>query len=119
MFGESAGVGIIIHFDVRGIVFGHFVGKRKIAPARNVRWIDDHPGARIERAGRTNTDACNFRPAGWILREERFDRGKNGGEPLLRRCATIHRRASLRKNLSLRIHDASGYFCAADVNANH
>src|SRR5882724_2659556 len=108
MFCETAGVCVIIHFDVRGVVFGYFGGERKIAPARNVRWIDDDSGAGVKWAGCANPDAFNFRAAGWIVREERFDRGKNGGEPLLRRCAAIHRRARVRKNLSLRIHDASG-----------
>src|SRR5260221_4775222 len=119
MFGETASIGVIVHFDVRGIVFGHFVGKRKIAPARNVRWIDDDSSARVKWAGCTYADAFNFRAAGRILREQRFDGGKNGGEPLLGRCTTIHRRARVRKNLSLRVHNASGYFRAADIHAYH
>src|SRR5439155_12849705 len=61
VFGETGGVGVIIHFDVHGIVFGYFVGKRKIAPARNVRRIDDYSCARVQRAGRTYTDTSNFR----------------------------------------------------------
>jgi len=119
VFGEAACVGVIVHFDVGGAVSGGFVGERKIAPARDVGWINDYAGAWIEGSGCENADALNFRAAGRILREERFDGGKNGGEPILRRCATIHRRACVRKNLSLRVHDASGYFCAADIHTNH
>src|SRR5882762_7989437 len=73
VFGKASGIGVVVHFDVSGVAFGHFVGKGKVAPTRNVRRIDDYASARIKWPGRANPDAPNFRTVGGILREKRFN----------------------------------------------
>jgi len=116
-FGESGGVGVVVDFRSHVEDSLHFGGERKIVPARQVGRIQHDSTNGIEWTGSANPDSGE-RVAGLRLRgEHRVDRGLQGGETRGGIFAGGHGHASLIQNFALRIDQAGGDFCAADIDA--
>jgi len=86
-------------------------------PARQVGRIQDHSTNRIERTGSANANSGE-RVAGLRLRGEYgVNRGFQGGKTRGGIFAGGHGHAGLVQNFALRIDQAGGDFCAADIDA--
>jgi hypothetical protein len=54
MFSESCGVRVVVELRDYSIVFFDFGSEREVTPTRDVRWIQNDAGARVERTGRAD-----------------------------------------------------------------
>jgi len=116
-FGESGGVGVVVDFRSHVEDSLHFGGERKIVPARQVGRIQHDSTNGIERTGSANADSGE-RVAGLRLRGEYgVNRGFQGGETRGGVFVGGHGHAGLVQNFALRIDQAGGNFCAADIDA--
>jgi len=117
-FGQAGGVGIVV--DARGNAEYplHFGGQRVIAPAGHVGRIEHHPGLGVERAGRADSNTRHRAPRLGEFGKDRIHSVFHRRETRGRVSRGHHRRARLMGDLSARVHQPSGHFGAADVNAN-
>src|SRR5215475_2877891 len=99
-------------------MLGHFIAQGKVSPTRHVGRVDNDARARIKRTRGADSNAMDFLASSCILREKVFDRGEHGSESVLSTTAAIHGGASLREDLAMRVNDAGGDFCAADINTD-
>jgi hypothetical protein len=115
-FGQGRGISIVVQArgDSRDAL--HFGRKRKIPPARHVRWIEDHSGDRIEWPRRANANSRQTGPRLRTRRKNEFDGRLHGTDPLGSAATRGHRHTRLKKYVALGIHEAGGHFRSADVH---
>ncbi len=116
-FRQRRGIRIIIDLcaDVKDPL--HFRGQRKISPARNVRRIQHHSGARIERPRRANPYSCKPGTSVGPRRKHRLNGILDRREARRRIFTRAHRHTRLQQNRALRIHQADGNFRPANIHA--
>ena len=117
-FGESGGVGVVIHLrgdteDALGLG-----GQREAAPARHVRRIEHDAGSGIQGPGRAQADAgdraARFRRQG----EDRLDGVYDGREAGGGIAGRDHGHARLVRNLTGGIYQSGSHFGSANIDAN-
>ena len=58
-FRQSGGIGVVVYLHGYAIPARDLGGQRKITPARQIGWIDNHTGMGIQRTRRTDTNPSN------------------------------------------------------------